>query len=234
MEIRGDRECRDCGTRWSYFETGSVACPSCGSVISTGQGDRAEHTAGGVALDLSEARSAIDEKPLPQVADLAADAGRAYRRAAGFIDAGTIAPLDDTYLIAVELQTVGAEVRRSMRLEDAVTEYLIALLRAPLEDDRPGPATVPEGLTSARGLAVCSAVDDYLSDLRRVVDTAAEPLARPTSRLRAHRKRIEALDGDVDPRVAERLVGATRDLYAFLERDDEAALARIDERLRIE
>jgi hypothetical protein len=65
-----------------------------------------------------------------------------------------------------------------------------------------------------------------------VVDDPAAPLARALSTLRTHRKRIAALEGDVEPRRAERLVGATRDVYASLARDDEAALARLDERLR--
>jgi DNA-directed RNA polymerase subunit RPC12/RpoP len=31
MKIRGERECTDCGTRWSYYDTASVECPQCGS-----------------------------------------------------------------------------------------------------------------------------------------------------------------------------------------------------------
>lgn len=232
MEIRGERACRDCGTHWSYYETGSVACPACGSVRSVGRGGRAVHTAGGVALDLSAARAAVDTAPLDRVAELAADAGREYRLAAGFVDAGELRPLDDTYLVAAELETVGGELRRAMRVADESEHYLLALLRAPEAGDRPGPAEVPAGLTSARGLAVSRALEEYHRDVRQVVDDPDAPLSRALSTLRSHRKRVAALEGDVEPRVAERLVGATRDLYAHLERDDEAALARLDERLR--
>jgi len=232
MEIRGERECRDCGTRWSYGETGSVACPSCGSVRSVGRGDRAVHTAGGAALDLGDARAAVDDEPLGRVAELAGDAGRDYRLAAGFVDAGELLPLDDTYLVAAELETVGAELRRAMRVDEESEYYLLALLRAPAAAERPAPDEVPPALVPARGLAVSRAVEDYHRDLRQVVDDPAAPLARALSTLRTHRKRIAALEGDVEPRQAERLVGATRDVYASLARDDEAALARLDERLR--
>jgi hypothetical protein len=232
MEIRGERECRNCGTRWSYYETGSVACPSCGSVASVGRGERAPHTAGGSPLDLAPVREAVDDEPLACVAELAAETGRDYRRTAGFVDAGELQPLDDTFLLAAELETVGRHLGRAMQVDEAERAYLLALLRAPLEDERPAPDGVPRGLAPARGLAVCRALDAYLADFKLVYADPDRPVARALSTLRANRKRVEALDGDVEPREAERLVGATRDLYAALERDDEAALARIDERLR--
>ncbi|MDY6780397.1 MAG: hypothetical protein SV760_07620 [Halobacteria archaeon] len=34
MEISGERECLECGSRWSYFDTREVACPDCGSLRS--------------------------------------------------------------------------------------------------------------------------------------------------------------------------------------------------------
>jgi hypothetical protein len=46
----------------------------------------------------------------------------------------------------------------------------------------------------------------------------------------ARRKRIEALDGAVDPAEAEQLVRAVRDLSAFVREGDETALARADQR----
>jgi uncharacterized Zn finger protein (UPF0148 family) len=232
MEIRGERECRDCGTRWSYYETGSVACPACGSVESVGRGERAHHTAGGAALDLAPVREAVDDEPLARVASMAADAGREYRRSAGFVDAGELQPLDDTVLLAAELETVGRRLERAIQVDAAEESYLLSLLEAPAADDRPGPDAVPAALAPARGLAVCRAVEAYVADIRLVTDDPERTLARALSRLRANRKRVEALDGDVDPREAERLVGATRDAYAAVARGDEAALARIDERLR--
>lgn len=226
MEIRGERECCECGTRWSYFETGSVACPDCGDLRSVGVGDRAGHTAGAADLDLGPALSALGEEPLGRVAELAAEAAREYRRRAGFVDAGDLRQLSETYLLAAELETVGATLARSMRPSDAAEGHLLALLGG----DRPAPADVPAELAAERGLAVARAVGDYQRDLRTYLDQQPGPLARALSAVRARRKRIEALDGDVQPREAERLVRATRDLFAYLADDDEAALARIDER----
>ncbi len=227
MEIRGERECRECGTRWSYFDTGSVACPSCGDVRSVGVGDGAVHTGGAAELDLTAARAAIDDEPLERMAALAAEAGREYRRAAGFVDAGEVRPLDDTDLVAAELETVGARLARVMRPEDAAEGYVLTLLAG----ERPGPTEVPDAFWPERGLAVARAVGDFQRDLRTHRETVSGPLARRLSTIRAHRKRIEALDGDVDPRDAERLVRAARDLYEYVVHDDEAALARIDDRL---
>lgn len=232
MKVRGERECQNCGTRWSYFETGSVACPACGSVKSSSRGDRAQHTAGGSALDLAPVREAVDDEPLRRVAELAVEVGRAYRREAGFVDAGELQPLDDTFLLAAELETVGRHLGQAMQVDDEARTYLLTVIRAPLEDKRPDPGNVASSLAPARGLAVCRAVDAYVSDLRLVYDEPDRPLARSLSTIRTRRKRIEALDGDVEPRNAERLVDAARDVYAYLVRDDEAALARIDERLR--
>ena len=63
MRIRGNRRCENCGREWSYFDTGRVACPACGSLRSVGTGDRERHTDSAVELDLSEYRLALDDGP---------------------------------------------------------------------------------------------------------------------------------------------------------------------------
>ena len=231
MKVRGNRECRSCGTRWSYFETGSVACPDCGSLDSRGVGERAEHTAGPAPLDLSGARGAVDAEPLREVADRAAEAAAEYLRQAGFVYAGQLQSLTETYLAAAELRRVGATLSRAMRVDDAEGLYFLSLLEGAEEGRRPPPEEVPEGLWAERGLAVAAAVDAYLSDLRRVREAPGPDLAPVLSTLRARRKRIEALDGDVDPAEAERVVRTLRDVAAYVREDDEAALVRAEERL---
>ncbi|WP_010612050.1 DUF7117 family protein, partial [Halococcus hamelinensis] len=49
--------------------------------------------------------------------------------------------------------------------------------------------------------------------------------------LEDHVRRVEALDGDVSPDHAERLLGVARDVGTYLREDDENALAAARDRL---
>jgi len=51
------------------------------------------------------------------------------------------------------------------------------------------------------------------------------------ARLDEHRKRVEALDGDVSPRTAESLVDAARDVGRAVAADDDGALVEAEQRL---
>jgi uncharacterized Zn finger protein (UPF0148 family) len=231
MEIRGERECTDCGERWSYYETGEIQCPACGSLRSVGVGDRAEHTDDPVELDLSGVRNAVEAATTAELAEQASEEAAEYVRRAGFVHAGRLEPLDDTYLAAAELRRVGAELARRMRVDDDAELYLLELLRTADSGERPAPGKVPASLRAQRGLAVAAAADAYASDIRRVYDDPDREVSRVLSGIRAERKRVEALDGDVEPERAERVVRALRDLHASLEEDDETALARAQERV---
>lgn len=234
MKVRGDRRCKDCGRRWSYYETGSVTCPDCGSLRSVGVGDRALHTDSPADLDLADVRSRVDDEPLDRVAERAAERAGAFVRQSGFVTGGTLRPLSDTYLAAAELRTVGTTLSRELRPDDEAELYFLELLRVTDTGERPAPPEVPESFRAERGLAVASAVADYRSDLRAYLDERdgeREPVAPVLSRLDSHRKRIDALDGAVDPTTTERLVLAAREIYEFLVEDDETALASAGERL---
>ncbi len=230
MRIRGRRRCSDCGHRWSYFETGDVACPACGGVRSVAVDDeRPLHTAGRGDLDLAAARAAVDNRPLREVAGLAADAARSFLADRGFVHAGELRPLDDVTVAAAELRQVADHVGRSMARDEAAERHLLALLRGVPDGERP--AEVPESLRAARGRGVAAAVERYRSDLARYLDEQPDPAARRTlGTLRDHLRRVEALDGDVPAADAERLLEAARELGASL-RGDEAALARAADRL---
>lgn len=233
MEISGERECTDCGVRWSYYKTGAVACPDCGSLRSVGVDDPATHTAGTTTLDLSPVRDQLEHQPLRAVADEAADAAAGYLRDAGFVHAGELQPLGDSYLAAAELRRVATTLGRVMDISDAEQLHLLTLLRGADSGDRPPPEAVPETLFPERGLAVAAGVDAYLSDLRKLRGRAEHedpPLDRVVSTVRARQKRLEALDGDVDPADAERLVRAVRDLGAYWRAEDTTALARASRR----
>ncbi|WP_424018497.1 DUF7117 family protein [Halorientalis pallida] len=227
MKIRGDRECKSCGTRWSYYDTGSVECPQCGSLRSVGVDDRKEHTASAVSLDLTDVRDRIDDAPLPELATDAAERCREYVRQQGFIDAGELRPLGDTYLAALELAHAALELDRSMRIADDEEYYVLELLRGADHGERPGPSTVPESMRAARGLAYASAVADYHDELRTYLEDNPDELARDLlSSLSEHRKRVDALDGDVSLADSEALIGAAQAVGHYLAEDDEGALAQ--------
>lgn len=243
MKVRGERECQDCGTRWSYYETGSVDCPSCGSVVSVGVDERTIHTATPKSLDLTPARDLVGEDtetrpgadatdhPLRRVADRAVDLCGEFVRGYGFVHAGDVQPLDDTYLAAMELRAVADTVSRRMRVDDAEAEYFLELLRIGDQGDRPNPEAVPESLQAPRGVAYAQAVDAYRSDLRDYLEDRPDSEARDVlESLDTQVRRIRALEGDVTPREADRLVATARDVGEYLQ-GDEAALARARDRL---
>lgn len=232
MKIRGERECKGCGARWAYYETSSIACPECGSIRSVGVDDRTEHTATAEAIDLSDVQGLVDDVPASDLADEVESACADYVRRAGFVDAGQLRELDDTYLAAQELRHVAAAIGRSMRVTDDEEYYFLDLLGGADEGDRPLPTDVPESMHGPRGLAVAAAVDAYRSDVRRYLDDHPDKtVARLLGRVDEHRKRIEALDGEVPPRDAETLLDAVRDVGRALVRDDEVALAQAQNRL---
>lgn len=225
MKVRGERECQSCGTQWSYYETGTINCPECGSVHSVGLDDRTEHTDAPVSLNLTSVRNRVDEGTIADVAAAAADRCREYVRKRGFIDGGDLRPLDDTYVAAVELRHVAKEIEREMRPGDAAKAYFFDLLAGADTGDRPAVETVPDALQQPFGLAMAAAVDAYQRDVRRYLDDNPEPEARKLSgRIRDNRKRIEALEGDVEPADAHRLLRAAGDLGKFLNGEESAAI----------
>lgn len=233
MKVRGERECTECGTRWSYYETGHVECPSCGSLRSVGvEEERQLHTASAVTLNLAPARNATDSEPLRRVAELAVEEARPFVRDFGFIDAGTFQPLPDTYLAAAELRAVADEVRRRSRLTDDEEYYFLSLLRGADEGERPAPDEVPDSFADARGLAYANAVKAYRTDLREYLDEHPDPMVdQPLETLGEHVKRVRALDGAVPVEDAERLVRAARGIGEYLIDGDETRLAEAQERL---
>ncbi|WP_122089391.1 DUF7117 family protein [Halalkalicoccus subterraneus] len=235
MEIRGERECTECGTRWSYYTTGEVSCPECGSLKSVGREERALHTDSPVELDLTTGEELLDQ-PLSELATEIRERCRSYVRQRGFVNGGTLRTLDDDYLIAQELITALGAYERSLSsgaldsdVDDVEQLYLLELL----DRERPPPSAVPESLASERGLAYATAASTYREDVVSLLDTREEslpPVRRALGRLDDHVRRVEALDGDIEPRTAESLVEIARDLGRAVD-GDETALARTSKRL---
>ncbi|WP_017344682.1 hypothetical protein [Halorubrum sp. T3] len=200
MKVRGERECQSCGTRWSYYETGSVACPSCGDLRSVGVDARTAHTDTSASLDLAAHRERFGDAPetLPRSGtdDLQSDL-REYCRKRGFIDGGRLAPLDETYLAARELLEAVDCFERLRDPTDADREYLLALLAGADDGDRPPADEVPTALREARGMAAVRAVEAYRSDALDFLDE----LEAGTDRNDADRDNAES--GDTESNDAE-------------------------------
>jgi hypothetical protein len=178
MKVRGERECRACGARWSYYEVGSVECPDCGSLVSVGVGTRSTHTDAAITLDLSAHRARFGDAratlPTAGVDDLQSDL-REYTRKRGFIRGGELRPLDDTYLAARELLEAVDLYDRLRDPADRDGEYLLTLLGGADAGERPPAESVPDAFHEARGMAAVHAVDDYRSDVLAFLDELEAP-----------------------------------------------------------
>ncbi|MBP1988111.1 DUF7117 family protein [Halolamina salifodinae] len=256
MKIRGERECKNCGTRWSYYETGEATCPDCGSLRSVAvEEERRRHTDGPADLDLTPQRSTLAQgADIEDVAEAVGRDCRAYLRKRGFISGGDLLPLDDSYLAVQELRTAIADYSRDRRVgvagprpaargtssldvehsefDDAAAErYLLALIRGAEDGERPAPADVPGALTPSRGLAYAMAVEEYRDDVSTYLEDEPDPEGRRIlERIREQEKRLQALDGDVAPETAETLVKACRALERYLN-GEEGALVEAEQRL---
>ena len=241
MKIRGERECKNCGTRWSYYETGEASCPDCGSLRSVAvEDERRRHTDNPAEIDLTPHRTALAEgAEIAGIADDVASDCRAYLRKRGFLRGGDLRPLDDRYLAVGELRAAIADYSRADRVggergghdRDDAERYLLDLLQGADGGERPAPAAVPEPLAPARGLAYASAVEAYRDDVASYLDDEHDGDARRTlGRIRDQEKRLEALDGDLPPETVESLVRACRDLYRYLN-GEEGGLATARQRL---
>lgn len=238
MKVRGERECQDCGTRWSYFETGDVSCPDCDSLRSVAvDEERTRHTDAPADLDLTPYRSALadDADPSTFATNLERDC-RTYLRRRGFVHAGDLRPLDDRYLAVRELLTAVVDYDRDRKVgvdygvdSDDVERYLLSLVAGADAGERPTIDEVPEPMTAARGLAYATAVDDYREEVATYLDDHPDEGARRVlGRIRDQTRRVEALDGDVPPATVETLVRACRDVHSYLDGDEEALAAATD------
>ncbi|WP_256545055.1 hydrogenase maturation nickel metallochaperone HypA [Halobellus inordinatus] len=233
MRIRGRRRCKDCGREWSYFDTGQVNCPDCGSMRSVGTGDRERHTDSAVELDLSAPRAELDDAT--DIDDIASELKttlRDYVRQRGFVRAGELQSVDDTVLAAAELLHAVDVFGRTRDPDDEMQWYVLELLRGADDGQRPDPSSVPASMTDARGLAYAEVLDAFCSDLGTWLDDNPDPAARQVREtLATHVKRVDAVYGDVPAEESELLVRAARDLVSYLVDDDEMALTTAQDRL---
>ncbi|WP_266078010.1 DUF7117 family protein [Haladaptatus caseinilyticus] len=234
MKVRGTRECQSCGTRWTYYETGSVACPNCESMRSVGLEDnRVQHTDSPVTLELSNAREAVDSEPLREVATLAADAAGEYVRKRGFIKGGELRPLDDRYLAAQELRHASDVFSRTLQIADDEELYFLSLLREADAGERPPIEDVPQSMHDVRGLADAEALHDYYQEMSDWVreHEVSRPGRNTLETLGEHVRRARALEGGLDIETTSILIETTRELARSVREGDEDGIVSARERL---
>lgn len=275
MNVRGERECRDCGNRWSYYETGAIECPQCESLRSVGVTERATHTDTPVTLELNAHRTRFGETrgtlPSEGVDELKRDLRR-YVHKRGFINGGELRRLDSTYLAARELIEAVDVYDRLRDPTEFDQEYLLALLAGADEGDRPETTAVPDDMWEARGMAVARAVGEFREDALTFLDELAagenaaaeptgdsgrdeaaeasstvsvstsgesavdkanrvEPARDVLGRIRDQTKRLEALQGGVNPETADALVDAANAVGDYVRTGDPKALSRAADEL---
>ena len=233
MRVRGDRECSDCGQRWSYFETGTIACPNCGSRHSVGRGGRRRHTDGDQSLDLSASMEQAATGSIEAALETALDPCRSYVHSRGFIAGGELTDLDDRYLLAAELRYCAGGRNRRSGYTDPERRYLLALFRSTMGDQRPPPSAVPDRFRFARGLAVAEGVSEYRRAIRQVtdVDDRGTSIATAVEAIDDVTTRIEQLDGDVPPASAEVVLETARTIGSAVRSGDAGAVEAVSQRL---
>lgn len=233
MKIRGHRECQECGAQWSYYETGSVECPDCGSLRSVGvEEERRLHTDQAATLELDSFRAAAGDGSVEAVADELKSHLRSYLRKRGFVSGGELRELDETYLAARELLHAVDVYVRSLDPSHEEQLYALALLGGADAGERPPASEVPASARDARGSAAAEAVDAYRRDLERWLEEHPDPEAKRTlGSLRDRVKQVEALQGDVPVESSDALVAAARDVGRYLRTGEQDALASAQERL---
>lgn len=234
MEVRGERECTACGTEWSYYETGSIACPACGSIRSVATEDeRREQTDLAPTLELDDAVAAAGRDDYRTAAKRAREAAREYTHARGFLRGGNLLELDDAVLATWELRYVASAFARALDHTEAERFYFVSLLRGAPDGERPDASDVPDSMRAARGNGYADAVADYRDDVRRSLDDGPERAGVEglLESLDDHVRRIHALDGDVPPGEADSLVAVARAVGHYARDGDEADRAAARETL---
>lgn len=224
MRVRGRRECKECGERWSYYDSGDVNCPECGSLHSVGIDESTMHTASAREFDLSDARGMVDAHPMWDIASEAGEETREYVREKGFVKAGELQPLDETYLAAQELLFVSNAVERAMSLTDEEEAFFLSLLDDADTGGRPSPEQVPDAMRAPVGLGLAEAADEYRREISDFLDETPSEVAGLLETLDDLVSRVQAVDGDVPAKSAERLAEGARNLGLGVAEGDEEKL----------
>ena len=210
MEIRGERECLDCGEKWSYFETRQPECPECGSLRSRAVEDSTEDTGGAVETgDLLTRFGGDFEEALEE----AEERCREYTSRTGFVEGGELLPPEPVYVMACEVKHIAAEFVGAREPADLERDYVVALVEGVETGEPPSPNKRPSGLDAAHNRAVAETVEEYAKELSTYLRSVGETDGR-VEEARDLAKRTQATDGDADDAVEG--LRLLRDVYEEL------------------
>ncbi|MDZ7687265.1 MAG: TFIIB-type zinc ribbon-containing protein [Halobacteriales archaeon] len=210
MEIRGERECLDCGETWSYFETREPACPECGSLRSRAVDDAEEDTTGAVETDdlLTRFGGEFDD-----ALEETEERCREYTARTGFVQGGELRPPEPTYVMACEVKHVAGEFVGAREPTDEELAYVVKLVEGVGAGEPPSPDERPESLNSAHNRAVAETVEEYAKEISRYLDGLDTADSR-VEEARDLAKRTQATDGGEDDAVEG--LRLLRDVYEEL------------------
>ncbi len=212
MDVQGERECLDCGERWSYWDTRTVECPECGSPRSRGVGDGARPEEEFTAEDL-------DDTDLAATLENAEEAARSYTTKKRFVVAGDLRPPDPVYVMATEVKHLAAEhAVRDEGFTDDEREYAVALVTGLEEGEPPHPDERPESLDAVHERAVADVVEDYGGEVvkwARDRDLDDTDVMRDVEDARQVAKQVKATEGEEGDAVEA--LRTLRDVYEGFE-----------------
>ncbi len=208
MDLEGERECLECGERWSYWETRTVECPECDSPRSRGVGDGARPEEEFPAEDLVAST-------LMETLENADEAARSYTTKKNFVVAGELQPPDPVYVMAAEVKHLYAELTaRSREATDREREYAGALVTGLEDGEPPHPGERPETLDAVHERAVADVVEDYSSEMvkwARDRDLDDTEVMRDVEDARQRAKQVQATEGEEGDAVEA--LRTLRDVY---------------------
>jgi len=211
MEIRGKRECLDCGRSWSYFETREPECPDCGSLRSRATEGAKQDTAGAVEVKDVLTRFGGDfESALRETEEKC----REYTSRTGFVEGGELRPPEVEYVMSCEIKHAANELLRETRdITDAEHAYVVSLVKGIGGDEPPSPADRPDSLDAVHNLAVAETVKEYAKETTRYLQDRELTDGR-IEKARDLARRTQATDGTENDAVKGLRI--LRDLYEDL------------------
>lgn len=213
MEIRGERECLECGSTWSYFEIGSVECPECGSIRSRSISTPERDTSTVIGIDTDELVEELGTNFKDGLSD-ALESCRSYVTRQGFVEGGDLQPPEVRYVMACEVVEICEAFTTPDRQDISKEEkkYVVDLVRG-LRNGNP-PDERPESLDDYHNLAVARTVERYAKDVTRYARSNGLSVPSGVEDARSAAKRTKATLGREEDAVKG--LRSLRDVYKEL------------------